>query len=105
MVGKWHLGRTEEQSPAARGFDKSFALIQGGASHFDQRAIIGVDPVAIYRDNGKSVDLPKDFYSTDFYTDRVISYIDEDLDQNKPFFAYVAYTAPHWPLQASYNFV
>lgn len=100
MVGKWHLGRSEELSPAARGFDKSFALIQGGASHFDQSAIIGKDPVAIYRDNGKSVDLPKDFFSTDFYTNRIINYIGEDLEQDKPFFAYVAYTAPHWPLQA-----
>ncbi|SMR77771.1 arylsulfatase [Marinobacterium sediminicola] len=101
MVGKWHLGRSEDKSPASRGFDKSFALIQGGASHFDdQRAIIGKDPKAIYRDNGKSVELPKGFFSTDYYTDLMMQYIDEDLDENKPFFAYVAYTAPHWPLQA-----
>ncbi|GAA0692788.1 arylsulfatase AtsA [Marinobacterium maritimum] len=101
MVGKWHLGRSEDKSPAARGFDKSFALIQGGASHFDdQRAIIGKDPRAIYRDNGKSVDLPKGFFSSDYYTDLMMQYIGDDLEQNKPFFAYVAYTAPHWPLQA-----
>lgn len=101
MVGKWHLGRSEDKSPAARGFDKSFALIQGGASHFDdQRAIISKDPRAIYRDNGTSVDLPKGFFSTDYYTDLMMNYIDEDLNQDKPFFAYVAYTAPHWPLQA-----
>lgn len=101
MVGKWHLGRTEEQSPAARGFDKSFALIQGGASHFnDQRAIIGADPTAIYRKDGKSVGLPKDFYSSDSYTDMIIDYIDKDSGSGKPFFAYVAYTAPHWPLHA-----
>ncbi|MFC6673906.1 arylsulfatase [Marinobacterium aestuariivivens] len=101
MVGKWHLGRTEDKSPAARGFDKSFALIQGGASHFDdQRAIISVDPKAIYRDNGKSVELPEGFFSSDFYTNRMIRYIEEDITQDKPFFAYVAYTAPHWPLQA-----
>ncbi len=101
MVGKWHLGRSEDKSPAARGFDKSFALIQGGASHFDdQRAIISKDPKAIYRDNGKSVDLPKGFFSSDYYTDLMMQYISDDLEQNKPFFAYVAYTAPHWPLQA-----
>ncbi|MBR9829355.1 MAG: arylsulfatase [Oceanospirillales bacterium] len=101
MVGKWHLGRSEDKSPAARGFDKSFALIQGGASHFDdQRAIISKDPKAIYRNNGKSVDLPKGFFSSDSYTDLMMDYIDEDLAQDKPFFAYVAYTAPHWPLQA-----
>ena len=101
MVGKWHLGRTEDKSPAGRGFDKSFALMQGGASHHDdQRAIIAKDPKALYRDNGKSVDLPKGFYSTDNYTDLIIKYIDEDMAEKKPFFAYVAYTAPHWPLHA-----
>lgn len=106
MVGKWHLGRTEDRSPAARGFDQSFALMQGGASHFDdQRAIIGVDPVAIYRKNGKSVELPKGFYSTDSYTDMMIDYIDQGADSGKPFFAYVAYTAPHWPLQAPEKYI
>jgi arylsulfatase A-like enzyme len=101
MVGKWHLGRTEKKSPAARGFEKSFALMQGGASHFDdQRAIIANDPKALYRDNGKSVELPKGFFSSDSYTDLVMQYIKEDESQNKPFFAYLAYTAPHWPLHA-----
>ncbi|MEH6577153.1 MAG: arylsulfatase [Amphritea sp.] len=101
MAGKWHLGRSEEKSPARRGFEESYALIQGGASHFDdQRAIISKDPRAIYRENGKSVDLPKGFFSSEFYTDRLISNIDSNLQDGKPFFAYAAYTAPHWPLQA-----
>lgn len=101
MTGKWHLGRTEDRSPAARGFDKSYVLVQGGASHFDdQRAIIGADPVAIYRENGKQVDIPDGFFSSDFFTDRLIQYIDEDRSQDKPFFAFLAFTAPHWPLQA-----
>ncbi|MFK5220009.1 sulfatase-like hydrolase/transferase, partial [Lactococcus cremoris] len=39
------------------------------------------------------------FYSTDFYTDRLISYIDANRADGKPFFAYAAYTSPHWPLQ------
>jgi arylsulfatase len=106
MAGKWHLGKTEEQSPAARGFDKSFGLAQGAASHFDdQRAVIARDPVALYRDNGKSVDLPKGFFSTDSYTDIIIEYINEDMEQKKPFFAYVAYTAPHWPLHAPESYL
>ena len=45
MAGKWHLGVAEEQSPAARGFDRSYAMVQGGASHFgDQAGIVAVDP-------------------------------------------------------------
>ena len=100
-VGKWHLGRTEETSPKARGFDRSFILVQGGASHFDdQFAIIGADPKAIYREDGKQVEVPKDFFSTDFYTDRLIDYIEKDKSTDKPFLAVLSYTAPHWPLHA-----
>jgi arylsulfatase len=100
MAGKWHLGVTEAQSPAARGFDKSFALLNGGADHFDDGGInVELSPKAAYREDGKSVPLPNDFgYSTTYYTDRMIGYIDSVKD-GKPFFGYLAYTAPHWPLQ------
>ena len=100
-TGKWHLGRTEETSPKARGFDRSFILVQGGASHFDdQHAIIAKDPKAIYREDGKQVEVPKGFYSSEFYTDRLIDYIEADKASNKPFMALLSYTAPHWPLHA-----
>ena len=101
MSGKWHLGGTEELSPAARGFDKSIALLVGGASHFDKRGLnANVDP-AKYREDGKLVSLPEDFkYSTDFYTDRLISYLEDSKNSENPFFGYLAYTAPHWPLHA-----
>lgn len=101
MAGKWHLGMTEETSPAQRGFDKSFVLLNGGASHFDQRGLNGrVDP-APYNEDGKHVDLPDDFdYSTDFYTRKIMKYISADKASGQPFFAYLAYTAPHWPVQA-----
>lgn len=100
-VGKWHLGRTEETSPKARGFDRSFILVQGGASHFDdQFAIIGADPKAIYREDGKQVEVPKDFFSTEFYTDRLIQNIETDKANGKPFLGVLSYTAPHWPLHA-----
>ena len=105
MVGKWHLGITEELSPATRGFENSYALVQGGASHFDQTGIITYDakktPVAIYREDGKAVNLPKEnFYSSDFFASKTIEYIDKNKGDGKPFFSYLAFTAPHWPLQA-----
>lgn len=53
-----------------------------------------------YRENGKAVVLPDNFYSTDFYTDKLISYLQNSKKDGKPFFAYAAYTSPHWPLQA-----
>ncbi|MGP3789723.1 arylsulfatase [Pseudomonas sp. B392_1p] len=100
-VGKWHLGRTEETSPKARGFDRSFILVQGGASHFDdQFAIIAADPKAIYREDGKQVEAPENFFSTEFYTDRIIQNIEADKANGKPFIAVLSYTAPHWPLHA-----
>lgn len=100
-TGKWHLGRTEETSPKARGFERSFILVQGGASHFDdQHAIIAADPKAIYREDGKQVEVPKGFYSSEFYTDRLISYLEADKGSDKPFMAMLSYTAPHWPLHA-----
>lgn len=102
MSGKWHLGLYHDQSPRSRGFDQSFALLYGGGSHFSDMA--GGDEhrnPLLYRDNGRLINkLPEDFYSTTFYTDRLISQIDSNIDDGKPFFAYLAYTAPHWPLQA-----
>ena len=44
-------------------------------------------------------DLPKDFYSTTSFTDQLLDYF-KDRDNDKPFFAYLPFTAPHWPLQA-----
>lgn len=100
-TGKWHLGRTEELSPAQRGFNHSYILVQGGASHFDDMtAIISVDPKAIYREDGKQVEVPKGFFSSEFYTDKMIDYIDKDRASGKPFFGLLSYTAPHWPLHA-----
>ncbi|WP_449433531.1 sulfatase-like hydrolase/transferase [Pseudomonas putida] len=99
MAGKWHLGNTPERSPAGRGFDYSFGLMDGAADHFTQSGSTNRKPKAIYRLNGQEVDLPKDFgYSTDYYTSTMIKQIDAER-RDKPFFAYLAYTTPHWPLQ------
>lgn len=107
MAGKWHLGNTEAQSPAARGFDRSYAMTMGGASHFgDQTGIFALDPnkpiKAMYREDGKAIDIPRQgFYSSEAFASRVIQYLDETrADGSKPFFAYLAFTAPHWPLHA-----
>ncbi|MGD9871440.1 MAG: arylsulfatase [Thauera sp.] len=105
MTGKWHLGVPEQYSPASRGFEQSYVLVHGGSSHWsDQAGIVAVDPAkppkAIYRENGAAVDVPKDFFSSDFFTTKLIDYIESGKDSGKPFFAYLAFTAPHWPLHA-----
>ncbi len=102
--GKWHLGLTPEQDPYARGFQRSFSLAQGGHNHFGTDA--GTEPPdgATYRENGQQVKrLPGDFYSSDYFATRLIDFLGERSAAGKgerPFFAYLAFTAPHWPLQA-----
>jgi len=100
MTGKWHLGLEETTSPAARGFEKSFALLDGGAGHFDMTPQVGPGK-AKYRENGKLLDsLPRNFYSTKFYAEKMIEYIDSSIKDKRPFFGYLAFTAVHFPLQA-----
>ena len=97
MTGKWHVGGTPELAPVRRGFDRSFALITGSSSHFGFPTI---NPTTSFRADGELLEsLPDDFYSTITYTDKIIEFIDSNQGDGKPFFAYLALTAPHWPLQ------
>ena len=106
MAGKWHLGVKEEFSPATSGFEQSYAMVMGGASHWgDQSGIVAMDPdkppKAIYRENGKAIDIPRDgFYSSQAFTDKLLDYLKSGEKSGKPFFGYLAFTAPHWPLHA-----
>ena len=99
IAGKWHLGMKPDQGPDKRGFDKSFVMLPGAGDHFSDRGVHKGLPIVPYRENGKEVALPDNFYSTEFYTDKAIEYIDSAIAKSNPFFGYVAYTAPHWPLQ------
>ena len=105
MSGKWHLGTNEQANPAVRGFDRSFALGSGGASHFaDMRPAYAPSPEikANYWADGKKLEkLPDGFnYSSQFYVDQIIENLRRDEASDRPFFAYLSFTAPHWPLQA-----
>ncbi|MCK5391271.1 MAG: arylsulfatase [Deltaproteobacteria bacterium] len=97
MAGKWHLGDGIEQDPSRKGFEQSFALLQGGASHFGDEWMLSANYTPIYRENGKRVHLPADSYSSDFYTQKLIDWLKSKKD-DRPFFAYLAFTAPHDPL-------
>ncbi len=98
MTGKWHLGT--QSPPSERGFQRSFTLMQGAGSHFNNEGYADFMPTVSYLRDGEPVELPDDFYSSDFYTDEIIRYIDEGRESGQPFFAYLAFTAPHWPLHA-----
>lgn len=102
ISGKWHLGLTAETNAHVKGFDHSFTLLQGLDLHFKQ-APSAYKRNATYTEDGKVVPisaLPDDFFSTNYFTDKLISYLESGKNSGKPFFAYAAYTAPHWPLQA-----
>ncbi len=105
ITGKWHLGATEESTPKARGFDKSFTLMPGGAAHMDASQMFPGNYKASYMEDGLDVQLPDDFYSSNFFTDKMLDYLKNDRKKNQPFFAYLAFTAPHWPLQAPNDFL
>ena len=98
MVGKWHLGYAPEQNPKARGFDRSFALLDGFDLHFKDQPK-NYPRNTQYTENGQKVELPDNYYSTDYFTQKAFEYLAQK-PKNKPFFAYMAYTAPHWPIQA-----
>jgi len=106
MAGKWHLGHSEETSPHARGFEETFVLLQGGGSHWaDMKPLSPTEPM-VYRRNGKVMEsLPDDFYSSKYYTDMLLEWIKRDHKDGKPFFAYLAFTAPHDPLHAPKEYI
>ncbi len=104
MAGKWHLGRTPETLPAARGFDRYFAQIGGAppGGHFN---LDGAAPNAkgVYVENGEDrtgMSVTDDFFSSNFYTDKLLEYLGARGERDAPFFAYLAFSAPHIPVQA-----
>lgn len=97
MCGKWHVTRhtgpegPRHTWPLQRGFEKFFGTIAGGGSYFD--------PVTLCRGN-QFVRAEGDFYYTEAISQQAAEFIGEAARSDKPFFLYVAYTAPHWPLHA-----
>jgi arylsulfatase len=95
MTGKWHLGmHGEEKWPLQRGFEKYYGILAGAASYFKPQGGRGLTY------NNRNLLPPEaNYYTTDAFTDSAIAFVNTQKD-NKPFFLYLAYNAPHWPLQA-----
>ena len=120
MSGKWHLSLTKgignkedqmkwlshqstfnnrpfapiETYPCNRGFDQHWGTIWGVTDHFDPFSLVHNEE-PIFTDS-----IPKDFYYADFVADKAIDMMDEMTSDGKPFFMYVAFQEPHWPVQA-----
>jgi len=92
ISGKWHLGYEPKFFPLRHGFDYSFGPVGGSADYFHHSEYTG-KPV-LY-ENDKPIE--REGYLTDLITDEAVSFIQKR--QKKPFFLYVAYTAPHTPYQ------
>ena len=98
MAGKWHLGKAPHQIPAARGFERDFTLLDGAGSYWDMANFTAATPVSTFTEDGRYLKkLPKDYYATKTYTDKIISHIEANRRDGKPFFAYVSHQAPHDP--------
>jgi len=108
MTGKWHVGhQSKDVWPSERGFDRFYGIHKHVDSYWK---VLPNTP--LYRDGEKIIDGSRKkrpdyegrsgntFYTTDVFTDKAINYIHEASDKQKPMFLYVAYNAPHWPLEA-----
>jgi arylsulfatase len=101
MAGKWHLGHDPENFPHARGFERSFSMLFGGASYWsDMSGLLAVhEEIAEYViDDKRLEELPGDFYATRSYADFLIESIRANQGDGKPFLAYLAFTTPHDPM-------
>lgn len=95
MSGKWHLGmHGEEKWPLQRGFEKYYGILAGATSYLKPQGGRG-----LWYMNTKLPAPTGNYYTTDAFTDSAVAFVDEQKD-DKPFFLYLAFNAPHWPLQA-----
>lgn len=110
MTGKWHVGgeyavgdadqwrrdagTIDHPLPTQRGFERFYGILCGACSFFDPRTLMDEDRFVLPEE------LPPDYYFTDELGHRAAGFIDAAASSGKPFFGYLAFTAPHWPLHA-----
>lgn len=90
MAGKWHVGQGQGQLPVDRGFDRFLGIPVGAANYWKPKLYSGNQPI----------DNPPDCYTTDVFTDAALGFMKETRADRKPYFLYLAFNAPHWPLHA-----
>lgn len=99
MTGKWHLGHSETNLPSKRGFDRTFILDASGADNYEHKAYLPTQSKPPWFEDGQSIDLPEDFYSSRTLVDKMIQFMDEDYQADNPFFSFLSFQAVHLPLQ------
>jgi arylsulfatase A-like enzyme len=105
MSGKWHLGYREGERPLEWGFDRFYGSLEGAISFFEpgntEKYPHDKNPRYVTLDND-TIKPDKNFYATNRFTDYGKLFLDQHFNERKedPFFMYMAYNAPHWPLHA-----
>jgi len=100
ISGKWHLTNDTKNPngnwPLKRGFDRHFGTLAGSCSYYNPHTLM------VDNTNVESKDMGDNFYYTDAITEHAVTFVNDHVKQKPgdPFFLYLAYTAPHWPLQA-----
>ena len=95
MAGKWHVGTFAGMWPVDRGFDEYFGIIRGASNFFRPH------PDKLLSRNRTPVVPGEDFYTTDAFTANAVEFVRAaERNDAQPFFLYLAYTSPHWPLHA-----
>jgi arylsulfatase A-like enzyme len=95
MVGKWHLGFAPENHPRTHGFDEFWGSLIGTPAYWQ--------PKETYH-NETPIKIEGGYY-TDLLTDKAVEYLKDGATRNQPLFMYLAYNAPHYPLEAPYELV
>jgi len=105
VTGKWHLGHTETTLPNKRGFDRSFILDSSGADNYEHKAYLPIYSKPPWYEDGQAINLPEDYYSSRSLVDKMMEFMDEEPDKEKPFFSYIAFQAIHIPVQAPKEYI
>lgn len=105
QIGKWHLGNAIEERPYNRGFERTIALGDTGADNWEQRSYLPTYDKAHWYADGEEHTLPDDFYSSRYFVDKAIEFIDSNRGDRRPYFVYLGFQAVHLPIQAPREFV
>ena len=113
MSGKWHNGHDRGELPVDRGFDRYWGLVDGGSNYFNPGLRRAGEPEPVHKKPGDYrywgdddrlmrpfTPQDPDFYITDSFSNGAVAFLDRYGGDEQPFLLYLAYTAPHFPLQA-----
>ncbi|MFR9651787.1 MAG: sulfatase-like hydrolase/transferase [Rikenellaceae bacterium] len=104
-IGKWHLGDHPDLWPQNRGFDYFYGFSGGGHNFWGGAKNLEKNPSAFVQENGRMIPASETTYLTDDFSNKAVEFIDKSAKDGDPFFVYLAYNAPHAPLQAPQKYL